>query len=42
MAHEMNIPLFKVNVFVGIAKLEKTPKNDVQLKNLVALAQLKN
>ncbi|EXA86353.1 thymidylate synthase, partial [Acinetobacter baumannii] len=42
IAHEINMPLYKVNVFVGIAKLEKIPKNDVQLKNLVALAQLKN
>ena len=40
MASEINIPLYKVNVFVGIAKLEKIPKNDVQLKSLVALAQL--
>lgn len=42
MAREINMPLYKVNVFVGIAKLEKIPKNDVQLKNLVALAQLKS
>lgn len=42
MAQEMNLKLFRVNVFVGVAKLQKIQKNNVQLKKLVELAQLGN
>lgn len=38
MAKEMNTTLFKVNIFVGVAKLEKIKKNDVQLRALLKQA----
>lgn len=38
MAHEMKIPLARLNVTVGVAKLERISKNDAALKPLIAAA----
>jgi hypothetical protein len=39
MAHEMEMPLARLNVMVGVAKLERITKNDADFKPLVAAAQ---
>ncbi|MFG3594491.1 hypothetical protein ACFXS9_20745 [Bradyrhizobium sp. RDI18] len=39
MAHEMGMPLARVNVMVGIAKLERITKSDTDFVPLVATAQ---
>jgi hypothetical protein len=39
MAHEMNMPLARLNVMVGIAKLERITKSDADFAPLVAAAQ---
>jgi len=36
MAHEMKIPLARLNVTVGVAKLERISKSDPALKPLIA------
>jgi hypothetical protein len=36
MAHEMGMPLARLNVMVGIAKLERITKNDADFAPLVA------
>ncbi len=38
MAHEMKIPLARLNVTVGVAKLERISKNDPALEPLIAAA----
>lgn len=39
MAHEMNIPLVRLNVMVGVAKLERITKNDPDFAPLVVAAK---
>lgn len=39
MAHEMDMPLARVNVMVGVAKLERITKSDPDFAPLVAAAQ---
>lgn len=39
MAHEMKLPLARLNVFVGVAKLERVTKTDTELKPLVDIAR---
>lgn len=39
MAHEMNIPLARLNVTVGVAKLERISKTDADLAPLVTAAR---
>ena len=39
MAHEMDMPLARLNVMVGIAKLERITKSDADLAPLVAAAR---
>ena len=39
MAHEMNMPLARLNVMVGVAKLERITKSDPDFKPLVAAAK---
>lgn len=39
MAHEMDMPLARLNVMVGVAKLERITKSDVDFAPLVAAAQ---
>ena len=39
MAHEMGIPLARLNVVVGVAKLERIAKRDPDLRPLVAAAK---
>jgi hypothetical protein len=39
VAHEMGMPLARLNVMVGIAKLERITKSDADLQPLVAAAQ---
>lgn len=39
MAHEMKIPLARLNVTVGVAKLERISKTDVALEPLIAAAK---
>lgn len=39
MAHEMDMPLARLNVMVGIAKLERITKSDADFAPLVAAAQ---
>ena len=39
MAHEMGMPLARLNVMVGIAKLERIPKRDADLAPLVTAAR---
>lgn len=39
MAHEMEMPLLRMNVFAGIAKFEKICKTDAALKPLINLAR---
>lgn len=39
MAHEMDIPLARLNVMVGVAKLERITKSDVDFAPLVAAAE---
>jgi hypothetical protein len=39
MAHEMHMPLARLNVMVGIAKLERIAKSDVDLAPLVTAAR---
>jgi hypothetical protein len=40
MAHEMGMPLARLNVMVGIAKLERITKSDADFAPLVAAAQV--
>ena len=40
MAHEMNMPLARLNVMVGVAKLERISKNDPGLAPLVTAARV--
>lgn len=39
MAHEMGMPLARLNVMVGVAKLERIAKSDPDFAPLVAAAQ---
>ena len=39
MAHEMDIPLARLNVMVGIAKLERITKSDADLGSLITAAR---
>lgn len=39
MAHEMGMPLARLNVLVGVAKLERITKSDVDFRPLVAAAE---
>ena len=39
MAHEMDLPLARVNVMVGVAKLERINKSDASLAPLIAAAR---
>jgi hypothetical protein len=39
MAHEMDIPLARLNVMVGVAKLERITKSDPDFAPLVAAAE---
>jgi thymidylate synthase len=39
MAHEMKIPLARLNVMIGIAKLDEIPKTDVSMDPLIAAAR---
>lgn len=40
MAHEMHINLARVNVFVGVAKLERISKNDADFSAVLAAAKI--
>ena len=39
IAHQLNMPLARLNVMVGIAKLERIPKSDPALEPLVGVAE---
>ncbi len=39
MAHELEVPLARLNVTVGVAKLERIPKTDPEMKPLIAAAR---
>jgi len=39
MAKEMNMPLIRINVVIGVAKLERISKNDPELEPLLAIAR---
>ena len=39
MAHELEMPLARLNVMVGVAKLERIKKSDPQLTQLVAAGE---
>jgi hypothetical protein len=39
MSHEMNMPLMRLNVMVGVAKLERITKSDPDFASLVAAAE---
>lgn len=39
MAHEMGIPLARLNVMVGVAKLERIGKTDAAMRPLIAAAR---
>jgi hypothetical protein len=39
MAHEMAMPLARLNVMVGVAKLERIAKSDPDMKRLMAAAE---
>ena len=39
MAHEMGMPLARLNVMVGVAKLERITKSDPDFAPLVAAAE---
>lgn len=39
MAHEMNMPLARLNVMVGIAKLNEIPKTDASMNPLIVAAR---
>ena len=39
MAHEMGMPLARLNIMVGVAKLERANKGDADLVPLVAAAR---
>ena len=39
MAHEMDIPLARLNVMIGIAKLDRIAKNDPDFAPVVAAAE---
>jgi len=40
MAHEMDMPLARLNVMVGVAKLERITKGDADLRPLISAAQI--
>jgi hypothetical protein len=39
MAHEMNMKLIRMNVIIGVAKLDKIPKTDPELAEVLSIAR---